>query len=445
MRLARVALVALAFSLVSSLERSMVLLIVPAMISLNPRFRVSTIALTNLFLTPLLIIHIMPSRYSGDSLILISYFAAMSAVIFQMLTLSLLYIGKISRWAAFAIFLSGFLLAVHPEVRIFEIYRVFFFCNAIAAWYFCYAVRFGRIETGTWFHKSHYASLMLPPIWFSTFAPLPALLGNRLASRDTEDEFNFDQIQKSGIRLALRLVFPLAVGLAFFSAVAPVSILLQSVQKSFASEAVVLGTFEFRLNTLELWASAILGLVYVTARFALLFGVGVSIARMCGVPLFRGVYRPFQAKTFHDFFYRFNYYYGQMLVDLFISPAATALRRSQAKMAVALPAGVAIGVVVGGSAYHLLRWPLRLLDDPRSFFFRELKMSYYLLGLGFLVSASIVLHSKFKGSCSALGTRLPALPFFILFAALALGYRSQTVSHPEVGWKLMLRLFGIEG
>lgn len=49
-------------------------------------------------------------------------------------------------------------------------------------------------------------------------------------------------------------------------------------------------------------------------------GAYIAVARMCGFPLFRNIYRPFESKNMSEFFLRTNYYFCQMLVYLFFYP-----------------------------------------------------------------------------------------------------------------------------
>ena len=80
----------------------------------------------------------------------------------------------------------------------------------------------------------------------------------------------------------------------------------------------------------------------------------VGAIRLCGVPIFRGIYRPFLAKNLTDFYYRFYFFYSRLFFDLVYFPIFYRLR--WIKNATFRPLlALFTAIFVGGLLFHFVK------------------------------------------------------------------------------------------
>ena len=394
------------------------------------------LAVFNIALAPL---HILFMRYSNYDWASLSMPLAGSylALLFFLVISSGVVTSSLKRWAAalcyFAVFVS---LVAFKDVRESDIAQGALMFLAVGVWYFVYLVIFAKPITERRLVSFKFSALCAPNFWLPISTPVPGMLPNWLAKARGS---SFNEIQNSGLRLLVFVVIPVYIALEILKSIAPIHPLLYSISRSYIQfRPVPLGIVEAHLTWAELWISAILGVVYVTANFALQFGIGVTVARMCGVPLLRGVYKVHRATSFHEFFYRFNYYYAQFALDLFVVPLMKLLKRWKLPANSLRPIGFAVGVTLATIAFHSLRWPHLLSTRPVDFFWREIQIGFYYASIGALVGLSIWISAKIK---TAAWKRVELILFFCFFSALALAYRNYTVSYREQAYLMLRRLF----
>lgn len=440
----RLLIYAVGMALVLPLGRAALVILPVLLISLWPQTHRSPyyerlLVILNIVLAPLHILLMRDSNYDWPS-IYVPMAGSYLAMLLFLLLASGIFANRVRPGKAVLAYVSIFFaFTVSSEVRDSDIGQGAIMFLAVAIWYFIYVAMFARPKGDQKIGSFEMAALCAPGFWLPISTPVPGMLPNWL---EKAKSLEFDEIQKSGLRLLIFIVIPTYIFIETFKSIAPIHPLLYSISRSYIQfQPIPLGIVEGHLTWVELWTSAIFGVVYVTANFALQFGIGVTIARMCGLPLLRGVYKVHQSMSFHEFFYRFNYYYAQFALDIFIVPLMKRLKRWKVPPTYVQPIGFALGVMLATTLFHIFRWPHLLSEVPLDFISRETQIGFYYVAIGALVGLSIWIGVKLK---TPAWKRIELIVFFCLFSALALAYRNYTVSDREQAYLMLRRLFLLE-
>jgi hypothetical protein len=106
-----------------------------------------------------------------------------------------------------------------------------------------------------------------------------------------------------------------------------------------------------------LWSGLFVHYAHKLLDFTIAFHLAVGACRMAGFRALRGVYRPLEARTVAEFWNRVNFYFKELLVDVFFYPTYLRLR-GRGRLRIFAATFAAAGA--GNFLYHFLRRPDRV-------------------------------------------------------------------------------------
>ena len=101
------------------------------------------------------------------------------------------------------------------------------------------------------------------------------------------------------------------------------------------------------------WTSLLISNVGYSLDIAMWLNLFVGMARLAGYRLPRASWRPLESKTLLDYFNRFNFYFKEMLVDLFFIPTFFKFFKSHPRLRMFFATFMAAGV--GNALWHFCR------------------------------------------------------------------------------------------
>ena len=99
-----------------------------------------------------------------------------------------------------------------------------------------------------------------------------------------------------------------------------------------------------QVGSFEIWLSVVFHFLFRTLRLAINGGKCVALARLFGFQLPRNTYRPFESKTFAEFFGRYNFFFKELLFAMFFFPVFTKFRIKPNRLRLFIAAFWAAGV-----------------------------------------------------------------------------------------------------
>ncbi len=313
----------------------------------------------------------------------------------------------------------------------------FFVASSLGFWFFCYSWRLigNSISPPSW----HEIFLSLFPFWSRFSLPVPgALSENSLKSN------SFSETQNSSLRLMLFCVVPLALLLKFAIALSPNSPVFSIAVNIGFEDSSALYPMEHFLGAPKLWVAMLLGYILFIIKHTIDVGLVVGLARICGVPLFRPVYKPYAARSFYDFLSRTSYYYVLFIVDIFISPISAFFMKRGIKRSTANSLAIFLGLFLGGMAFQIMIFPFGVLSGGFTFLLHSFFEGYYYFLVALIVLVSIAAQSSGAHRLNIFR------PFYLIWYCVAHGLLIFAIGHsqhkgiePSVVIPVLLRMFGI--
>jgi hypothetical protein len=181
-------------------------------------------------------------------------------------------------------------------------------------------------------------------------------------------------------------------------------------------------------------------------RYTVFGHIMVSLARMAGFNIFRNTYRPFEAKSFNEFFSRYNYYYKELLLHLFYFPVFFGFFRNHKRLRVvfAVVASVGIGnflIILVGDIHYFKNFGTAYI------FARFLPYAFYCLVLSVVLSFSTLYQIEkgrkpISGSSSMKWTRPLMMILIVTFFAVLRIFDEPFNGPIQNNFEMLLNLFG---
>lgn len=277
----------------------------------------------------------------------------------------------------------------------------------------------------------HFGTLFLP--WYRGWVSTIILRGySDVANQMSRNSEEFYQLQKSGVKLIWY-----SVALALFGKI------FDSTCSYFGFD---LSGANYRLQShsrFEAWMLVFLTPTYFFISFAAATNSAVAVARMCGLSVFRSVYRPLEAKSFNDFLNRVYYHYIRILLGFFYYPFWQKLRWvNHRKLRIMLTHTMAI--FFGGMCTFVVRSVPYFANQDFTIPIRNLIYTspyYLLLGLFSGLTATLPVPGWMQ---SRLATRLKikGVWFFAMYALCFSFHLSAPARDLSLSWSNFLYLFG---
>lgn len=141
-------------------------------------------------------------------------------------------------------------------------------------------------------------------------------------------------------------------------------------------------------QTLDKWLIVMGGFLLHLFHVISVTGVYVGTARLCGIKLFRYIYKPFYSRTLYECLTRYNYFYVNLISKLLLNPLSMSLRFIR-DFKIRLSVATFISIFFIGLYYHFFRWHFVVAKDGLEYLERFVGYYIYFFMIAFSAGASV--------------------------------------------------------
>jgi len=347
------------------------------------------------------------------------YFVLCAVFYFLFWRVSFYFIGRLkskwSHWLVPILFSTAMVMAKSwPQPHFAEMALDAFFWMCLRnQWFLVTEVRNARIE-----RRRPTVINSLSPFWNSFLFPI----GHSKAASESD----YARLQRSGLYLLL-ISTVVGVGLDLVRTASGTNSLIRAICTFGIPQPPAGGPswyiFDFYRSNLfdasDRWVIVFAGFLFHVVDLFVTTSKCIAIARLCGISVFRHVYRPFESRTFYEALTRTGYHYVQMIATLGMNPLIQSMTWIKSvRWRISLSGFVSIFII--GSWFHFSRWSQVLLIEGAEPYGRRFQLYLvYFFVIAISASLSLALNVNLSRKSDSTAVRILRNSIYFIFYAVA--------------------------
>lgn len=375
------------------------------------------------------------------------YFACCAVFYLLFWWIGFFFLGRLkskwSHWLVPVLFVSAIGLGkLWPQPQFFAMAMdVFFWICLRNQWFLVTEVRNARIE-----RRRPTVTNSLSPYWNSFLFPIN--------HGRAKSELEYSRLQRSGLYLLLFSTL-VGFGLDLVRSASGTNSLIRAICTFGIPQPPASGplwsVFHFyRTNLFDVfdrWTIVLAGFMFHLVDLFVTTSKCIAIARLCGISVFRHVYRPFESRTFYEALTRTNYHYVQMITTLGMNPLIQSMTWIKStRWRISLSGFVSIFVI--GSWFHFSRWSQILVTESAQSYGQRFQLYLvYFFVIALSAGLSLALNINLAKKADSTTARIMRNSVYFIFYAItvALIGRDYAIVPANDHIAFVLSLFGLTG